>query len=98
MSAPQAERRLVAVVEPARLASLVREVNRRIAARSTLGAVAFACECERRDCAAAFEAPLSVFRTVDARPGLFLVAAKHEEQVAERIVRRDGDYLVVERA
>lgn len=97
MSAPQAERRLVSVAAPARLASLVRDVNRQIAARSTLDGVALACECERRDCAAAFEVPLSVFQIVDARPGLFLVSAKHEERLRERIVRRDRDYLVVER-
>lgn len=97
MSAPQAERRLVPVVEPARLVSLVRDVNRRIAARSALDVVALACECERRDCEAAFEVPLALFRVVDARPGLFVVSAKHEQGLFERIVRRGGDYLVVER-
>jgi hypothetical protein len=87
-------------IEPAvrvsSLVELVRDVNRRIAARSTIGVVALACECESRLCEAAFEVPLSLFQVVDARPGFYLVARGHEGAAGQRVVRRDGGYVVVE--
>jgi hypothetical protein len=81
---------------PGRLVSLVRSVNRRIAERSPVTVTALACECASRACAEAMEVPLNVFLVVDARPGLFVVRPGHEEPL-ERVVRRNGSYLVVER-
>jgi hypothetical protein len=79
-----------------RLAVLLRGVNRRIADRSPMTVAALACECASRDCADAVEVPLNLFRVVDARAGLFLVRPGHEDTL-ERVVRRNGAYVVVER-
>ena len=79
-----------------RLAGLLRGVNRRIADRSPMTVAALACECVSRECAEAVEVPLNLFRVVDARPGYFLVRPGHEDTV-ERVVRRNGAYVVVER-
>lgn len=79
------------------LAHTLRKVNRRLAARSGLDVAPLACECVSRDCAAAFEVPLHLFRLVDARQGFFLVSPGHEQAELDRVVRREPSYLVVER-
>jgi hypothetical protein len=94
MSAPHVERPAAA---RGVLAPLIRQVNRQIVARTRLEIVAVACECEDRSCEAALEVPLVLFRVVDARPTYFVVASGHEQPFAERIVRRDGGYVVVSR-
>lgn len=79
------------------LRSLLRKVNRRIAARANGRLAALACECENCACDEAFEVPLAVFQVVNARPGFFLVRPGHEDAPSERIVRREAAYLVIER-
>jgi hypothetical protein len=79
------------------LASVLRGVNRRIAARAPMTVAALACECASRACEEAVEVPLNVFQAVDARSGFFVVRPGHEAPV-ERVVRRERAYLVVERA
>jgi hypothetical protein len=90
---PGAARAEIAV----RLPRLLREVNRRLVARSGVGVAPVACECADRGCAAAFEVPLQVFRVCDARSDLFLVSPGHEQPGGERVVRRELAYVVVER-
>jgi hypothetical protein len=85
-----------ASVAPARLTSLLRAVNRRIAARTPITVTALACECASRTCAEAVEVPLNIFRVVEARPGLYVVRPGHDEPL-DRVIRREGAYLVVER-
>jgi hypothetical protein len=80
----------------ARLATMLRSVNRRIAEQASMSVTALTCECGSRHCAEAVEVPLNVFRVVDSRPGFYVVRPGHDEPV-ERVVRRDNAYVVVER-
>src|SRR5687767_12508817 len=84
-----------ASVAQARLTSLLRSVNRRIAARTPMTVPALACECASRTCAEAVEVPLNIFRVVEARPGLYVVRPGHDAPL-ERVIRREGGYVVVE--
>jgi hypothetical protein len=81
-----------------RLDSLMRAVNRRIAAASGVDIAALACECNSRACEHAIEVPLRIFDVVSASPRFFVVRPGHEEPLVERIVRRERTYLVVERS
>jgi hypothetical protein len=83
---------------PARLDSLMRAVNIRIAAGSRIDLVALACECNSRECEQAVEVPVRIFDVVNARQRFFIVRPGHEEQFVERVVRRDRAYTVVERS
>ena len=83
---------------PARPATLLRGVNRRIAERAPMTDAAMACECPRRDCEEAMEGPLNLSRVVDARPVFFVLRPGNVYPLLERVLRRDGGYVVVERS
>lgn len=97
--APDAERHGPVAVEAGnRMQAVLRAVNREIARRAN-GSVtaAFVCECEDRGCAEALEAPLSVFVLAASNDRHSLVRPGHEEPLADRVVSRAPDYLVVVR-
>ncbi|NUT56207.1 MAG: hypothetical protein HOQ03_09520 [Thermoleophilia bacterium] len=82
----------------ARLQALLRSVNREIARHAGSSATAaFVCECLDRSCVEAVEVPLKVFAVVTAAGRFFLVRAGHNEELTERVVRREARYVVVER-
>jgi hypothetical protein len=95
--ASEVERRGPVAVQPAsRMQAVLRAVNREIARRANGSTnAAFVCECEDRGCAEALEAPLSVFVVAASNERHYLVRPGHEEPLAERIVSRARDYLVV---
>ena len=82
----------------ARLQERLRLVNAEIARRAGRGVTAaFVCECLDRGCVDAVEAPLPVFAVLAAAERYYLVRPGHDEPLAERIVRRESGYVVVER-
>lgn len=81
-----------------RLPSLVRGVNRRIAAQAPLTVAAFACECSDPGCSDALEVPLAVFVAMDSQPGLYAVCPGHDDPAADIVVRRETRYVVVRRS
>ena len=97
--APDAERRgPVAVPAANRMQAVLRAVNREIARRAGGSTTAaFVCECDDRGCADALEAPLSAFVMAASKDRHYLVRPGHEEPLADRIVGRARDYLVVVR-
>jgi len=88
----------VAVQAANRMQAVLRAVNREIARRANGSTnVAFVCECKDRGCAEALEAPLSVFVVAASNDRHHLVRPGHEEPLADRVVNRARDYLVVVR-
>jgi hypothetical protein len=91
----------------ARNHAIFREVNERIFSLSEeFGShpaddgvgLAFVCECGDGHCATQLVVDTEVYSRVRANPGHFLVAGGHELPANhERIVERNGDYIVVER-
>jgi len=58
----------------------------------------FVCECNQIDCMTQMELAVEVFDAVRAQPRRFVVASGHEgSDGAERIVDRNGTYVVVEK-
>lgn len=81
-----------------RLQERLRLVNAEIARRAGAGVTAaFVCECLDRGCVEAVEAPLPVFGVLASGSRYFLVSAGHDDPLAERVVRRESGYVVVER-
>ena len=82
-----------------RLQVLLRSVNRQIAGRAgDAPTAAFVCECADRGCAEAVEVPVPIFRALQEQSKFLVVRPAHEDPLLERVVRRAGSYLVVERS
>jgi hypothetical protein len=84
----------------ARTESAFREVNEaiaRTAERFDSDEADFVCECADPGCAHRVTADLGDYEEVRAEPTHFLLAPGHEEPEAERVVRRTGEYNVVEK-
>lgn len=79
---------------------LFREVNQRI--RELTNAygsegIDFICECADVGCLQAIAMSSGAYRAVRAAPATFFVAPGHEDLALEVVVRREQDYLVVEK-
>jgi hypothetical protein len=91
------------IVRIANNESLFREVNERIettvrqngsAAESATG---FVCECGSPDCTETVSVSPRDYEAIRSNPSQFVVLPGHVEEEAERIVRDEGHYLVVEK-
>ena len=91
------------IVRIANNESLFREVNERIEATvqqngaSTESTTGFVCECGAPDCTETVSLTPADYEAIRANPSQFVVLPGHVEEDAERIVRDEGDYLVVEK-
>jgi hypothetical protein len=88
----------------ARNEALWREVNDRIdevdermrvIAHDSL--LSFHCECGREDCHTMIAMTGAEYRDVRRQPDTFAVAAGHEQEMIEHVVRRSPGYLVVDK-
>ena len=85
-------------VRVARTESLFRDVNERIAEsaqRFDSDDAAFVCECGDPECTERVEAPLGDYEEVRSDGTQFLLAAGHEDERVERVVRTRRRYNVV---
>jgi hypothetical protein len=87
-------------ITAARTEAIFREVNEAIA-KTAEGFEAkhaeFVCECADPDCAHRVKATLDDYENVRADGTHFMLVPGHEEPSVERIVRRSGDFNVVEK-
>jgi hypothetical protein len=87
-------------ITAARTEAIFREVNEAIA-KTAEGFQAkeaeFVCECADPDCAHRVSASLDQYESVRADGTHFMLVPGHEEPSVERIVRRSGDFHVVEK-
>ena len=88
--------------DPVTTADLFRAVNleiRRITRRweSELSRFEAVCECDDATCALSISIDRAVFDDLVGQPGRHVVAAVHRPRDEDRIVRRDGEAVVVER-
>jgi len=84
----------------ARTESLFREVNERIAEtaeRFNADETEFVCECADPSCTARVDVTLEQYESVRADGATFLLAAGHEDDRVEGVIRIDGDAAVVEK-
>ena len=90
-----------AVESAARHQVVFREVNERIAGltglRNEIGFTMLVCECSDPECAESIEITLEEYEAVRAHPGRFVVRSGHQLPGLERVVERNGRYLVVEK-
>ena len=57
----------------------------------------FVCECSRLECIEQLTVAVAVFDAVCARPGQFVLVPGHELPEIDRVVERNGPYLVVQK-
>jgi hypothetical protein len=81
--------------------SVMRDINERIDAGTWPGPdgelVAFCCECALLGCNLLVELPRDDYLYVRENPRRFLLAPGHELPAVEVVVRREPDYVVVEK-
>ena len=91
----------VTVAEAARRQVLLREVNERIAELTDsvgwLDYKMLICECSRADCAEPVEITAAEYEAVRAVGSRFVVLAGHQQDDVERVVDRNGRFLIVEK-
>jgi hypothetical protein len=84
----------------AEMEALFREVNERIAEtaeRLDADSVEFQCECANAQCTERVEAELDDYEHVRSDGATFLLAAGHEDERIERIVKRRRGHSIVEK-
>jgi hypothetical protein len=91
---------LVDIERDARIQSLLREVNERIAgitlawgAKLTVDVL---CECGRNDCLGLIRVPVPIYAAVRREPRQFVVFPEHAEAAHDRVLDHYGDFVVVE--
>jgi hypothetical protein len=74
------------------------QVVRRYGALGSNGSnqLEFDCECGDRDCTTLLHVSVAEYESVRAHPARFLIAPNHENPEAERVVRENGRFAVVE--
>jgi hypothetical protein len=85
----------------ARIESLFREVNERIAEsaeRLHADEAEFLCECADATCTERVAATLDEYERVREDSGTFLLVPGHEDARVEAVVERAGEHAVVEKA
>ena len=84
----------------ARTEALFRDVNERIAEsahRFAADSTQFVCECADANCTHRLEATLDEYEEVRADGATFMLAAGHEHDDIERVVRRKDRFNIVEK-
>jgi hypothetical protein len=82
----------------ARNQSLFREINERIETiAGDNGAVQFLCECSDTDCADTIELDVSEYERFRSNATWFLIKPDHDLPQIERVISRNGGYVVVEK-
>ena len=61
------------------------------------GLVRFRCECARLDCREVIEIALSDYESVRKHPRRFIVIDGHVVPEIEKVIERNGPYLVIEK-
>jgi hypothetical protein len=84
--------------ERARNQALFREVNERIEDLALGGPIEFVCECCDPECTEPLTMRRAEYEAVREHPAYFAVKPGHEVAVVERIVDRQADFWVVEKA
>lgn len=87
-------------VRIAKTEAVFREVNEAIAKtaeRFEAEQAEFVCECADPTCAYRIEAELEDYEEVREDGTHFILAPGHEEPRVERVIRRTGEYAVVEK-
>jgi hypothetical protein len=85
----------------ARNESLFREVNERIKGATfsvPAETLSLLCECGDVDCTQEVELPVSTYEDVRGEGEWFLVVSGHENPTIERVIKRVGNVVVVEKA
>ena len=98
---PLQEKRVdVAAEEAARRQSVFREVNENIARLAALATEmnyrVLVCECSDTRCAESLEITASEYEAVRSVATRFIVVPGHQRDAVERVVDRNGRFLVVE--
>lgn len=90
-----------AVEDAARRQIVFREVNENIARltgpTTEIGYCLFICECSDTSCVASLEIAPAEYEEVRTDATRFVVAPGHEQEETERVVARNGRFLVVEK-
>jgi hypothetical protein len=84
----------------AKTEAVFREVNEAIASaadRLEADEAEFVCECADAECAHRITAGLEEYDRVREEPTRFILKPGHEQPRVERVVRREGDYTIVEK-
>jgi hypothetical protein len=76
--------------------ALLREVNERIRDSAALNTSLFVCECSDQDCFGVLEMRLEEYGRVRSNPTWFILSPDHVNGAAERVVKQDADFIVVE--
>jgi hypothetical protein len=81
--------------------SLFREVNERIAEVNQTfqveGRSEFLCECSRDECTEPVSISIDEYERIRGNPARFFVLPGHEDENVERVVKRNGRSVIVEK-
>ncbi len=92
---------MASVGRAARHQSAFREVNENIAKLAApaagTGYFLFICECGDTSCAESLELTTAEYEAVRSAEGRFVVVPGHQQEASERVVARNGRFLVVEK-
>ncbi|HZR96151.1 MAG TPA: hypothetical protein VFA56_10675 [Gaiellaceae bacterium] len=78
--------------------NVFRRVNERVEElRGGDAVISFVCECADLDCRERIDLTAAEYEHVRAAPTRFVVRPGHERPSVERVVRRAGHYLVIEK-
>ena len=76
--------------------ALLREVNERIRTSAALDSSLFVCECSDQDCFGTLQMSLEEYGRIRSNPTWFIFSPDHANGAAERVVKQDAGFIVVE--